>query len=198
MRRGGRARGVGRGRGPAGLRLLVSAATARRGISRPHECPLPAIAPPGMARPPPAQRTERPPWPPCRPTCSARARCWCAWSRRLRGWRRTRVSARAGAAAPRRGSGPVGRRSARPALRPPCCCARTHRLPRAHPSPLRCAEHGLTRPGAFLFELLGGCGITPATWQARGPARGSGGRRRAGEARPRPACMAATRGRFAS
>lgn len=27
------------------------------------------------------------------------------------------------------------------------------------------AEHGLTRPGAFLFELLGRCGINAASWR---------------------------------
>jgi len=26
------------------------------------------------------------------------------------------------------------------------------------------AENGLTKPGAYLYELLGRCGITPSTW----------------------------------
>jgi len=36
----------------------------------------------------------------------------------------------------------------------------TSLLPSSHE-----ADNGLTRPGAFLFELLARCGITPTTWQ---------------------------------
>lgn len=59
-----------------------------------------------------------------------------------------------------------------------CCGAPQHtsQTPRTHlrihpprpPNPLPSfSDNGLTRPGAFLFELLGGCGISPATWQVR-------------------------------
>lgn len=47
-------------------------------------------------------------------------------------------------------------------------------LPAPHPSHGVPTDHGLTRPGAYLFELFGTCGISPATWQVRSQGRQTG------------------------
>lgn len=61
----------------------------------------------------------------------------------------------------------IGLKFSRPAAAPSYLAKppRPPALPHCSPAaPYKTADNGLTKPGAFLFELLARCGITPATW----------------------------------